>query len=230
MELLICMVTHSFSPGWSSRLEGELSADYFRVIREKICQDMLAGHVICPTNENIFRAFRLVDFNDVKIVILGQDPYYAQQNQANGLAFAVGNDVALPSSLQNIFKEIASDTGSKPTDKTLVSFAKQGVFWLNTALTTILGKAYVHGDLWKAFTDKVIVELSKRDEPIIFMLWGNKAKEKKCLIDTKRHHVLEAAHPSGLSAYRGFLGCRHFSRANEILVKMGKQPINWGAK
>lgn len=220
---------YSFAPEWEGRIGAELSKDYFKNIREKICQDMLAGHAICPTNEHIFRVFRLVDYGDIKVVILGQDPYYAESNQANGLAFAVGNDVAIPSSLRNIFKEIAEDIGEKPTDRTLVATAKQGVFWLNTALTTRLGEAYAHGDLWKHFTNKIISELNARLDPIVFMLWGNKAKVYKSLIDTTRHYVLEAAHPSGLSASRGFYQCRHFSRANEILRKLGKTDINWVA-
>jgi uracil-DNA glycosylase len=170
----------------------------------------------------------LVDFDDVGVVVIGQDPYYAQENQANGLAFAVDDGVDIPSSLRNIFKEIVSDVGVKPMDRTLISYARQGVFWLNTALTTTLGVPYAHGDLWKPFTDKVLEELGKRSDAIVFMLWGNKAKEKRKFIDTGKHYILEAAHPSGLSASRGFFGCKHFSQANCLLKKLGRKEIDWG--
>lgn len=218
----------SLAPQWETLLGQEFDQPYFGEIRQAICRDMLNGHKICPDNSAIFRVFRLVDFDNVKIVILGQDPYYAQENQANGLAFAVAPDVALPSSLQNIFKAVERDVGQRPGDRTLLSWAQQGVFLLNTALTTRLGEAYAHGVLWAQFTQRVLVELAQRTDPIVFMLWGSKAKQYRRIIDAKQHLVLEAPHPSGLSAYRGFYDCKHFSRANQFLCDIGKAPIDWG--
>lgn len=219
--------SNSLAPQWTTMLASEFEKPYFGDIRQTICRDMLNGHRICPSNSEIFRAFRLVDYHDVKIVILGQDPYYAQENQANGLAFAVAPDVVLPSSLQNIFKAVERDVGQEPGDRTLLSWARQGVFLLNTALTTRLGEAYAHGVLWEQFTHRVLTELARRLDPIVFMLWGRKAQKYKSIITAKQHLILEAPHPSGLSAYRGFFECKHFSQANQFLQDIGKKTIDW---
>ena len=213
---------------WADFLKQEIEAEYFYPIRNKICDDMLLGHKICPAGHSMFRIFEDVEYDKIKVVILGQDPYYAKLDEANGYAFAVGENIKTPSSLRNIFKEIAANFNSEaPKDKTLEYIVKQGVFLLNTALTTRFGEAYAHGKYWQPFTDKVISVLNDRDEPIIFMLWGKKAIAKKPLLTNKHHFVLEASHPSGLSAYRGFLGCGHFAEANRILGELGKSAINW---
>lgn len=216
---------------WRDFIAREEQKPYFTTIIDGLCADMLEEKEICPVSHSMYRIFGAVPYDDVRVVVLGQDPYYANPNEANGFAFAVGQEVKIPSSLRNIFKEIASDIGEgMPTDKTLEYLVAQGVFLLNTALTTRLGQAFAHGDLWQPFTDNVISFLNARQEPIVFMLWGSKAKKKKELITGKHHYILEAAHPSGLSAHRGFFGCRHFSKANAILKKIGKEPVNWGGQ
>jgi len=213
---------------WEDFLKKELESEYFYPIRNKICEDMLLGHKICPAKHSMFRIFEELEYDKIKVVILGQDPYYANLDEANGYAFAVGENIKIPSSLRNIFKEIATDSGREmPKDKTLDYMVQQGVFLLNTALTTRLGEAFAHGKYWQPFTDKVISALNEREDPIVFMLWGQKAIAKKNLLTNKHHFVLEAPHPSGLSAHRGFFGCKHFSVANKILINLKKTAIDW---
>jgi uracil-DNA glycosylase len=212
---------------WDTFLRQEIEEPYFCKIREIICEDMLADYIICPAQHSMFRIFEELEYDDIKVVILGQDPYYANLNEANGFAFAVGEDVKIPSSLRNIFKEIADNFGGRqPRDRTLRHWVQQGVFLLNTALTTRYGEAFAHGKYWQPFTDRVIQKLGERSEPLIFMLWGAKASAKRTLI-ADHHFVLEAPHPSGLSAHRGFYGCEHFIKANQILEKLGKSKIDW---
>jgi uracil-DNA glycosylase len=184
---------------------------------------------VFPKQENIFRAFERTPFSQVKVVIIGQDPYY-NDGQACGLCFSVPAGVILPPSLKNIYKEIESDLGIKKdiTNGNLEVWANQGVFLLNTALTVIAHTPASHkGKGWEEFTDTVITAISEKHEHIVFMLWGNYAQSKKGLIDTKKHLVLEAPHPSPLSAYTGFVGCKHFSKCNKYLKKYGKGEVMW---
>jgi uracil-DNA glycosylase len=186
------------------------------------------GKTIYPAGKFIFNAFDATPFQNVKVVILGQDPYHGP-GQAHGLSFSVPAGVALPPSLLNIFKELQSDVGlSMPSQGDLTRWAQRGVFLLNASLTVRQGEPMSHAQIgWATFTDTVISLLSEKREKLVFMLWGKFAKEKSVLIDEKKHLVLKAAHPSPLSAHQGFLGCRHFSEANQYLVKNGIDPIDW---
>ncbi len=176
---------------------------------------------------DIFNAFKFCPYEDVKVVILGQDPYHGE-GQAHGLAFSVKKGVEIPPSLKNIYKELESDIGFEPpAHGCLESWAKQGVFLLNTSLTVRKGQPLSHhGKGWETFTDHVISLLSQREKPMVFLLWGGNARSKKPLIDRSRHLVLEAPHPSPLSAYAGFFGCKHFSKANDFLAKIG-ESVDW---
>lgn len=210
---------------WDEVLNEEYSKPYFVKLTERVDGEYAAGKVFPPKPE-IYSAFKSVPYDEVKVVILGQDPYHGD-GQANGMAFAVGKGVELPPSLVNIFKEIRDDVGVTPNGSTLVGWAKQGVLLLNTVLTVRAHEPQSHGELgWQVFTDAVITSLARREKPMVFMLWGSKALAKKQLIPP-RHLVLESAHPSPLSAYRGFFGCRHFSKANEFLRSKGMTPIDW---
>ena len=184
--------------------------------------------VVFPPREEWFSAFWLTPPRQVRAVILGQDPYHAP-GQAHGLAFSVREGTKLPPSLRNIYQELSADLGvPAPASGDLTPWARQGVLLLNTVLTVRAGAANSHKDCgWQQFTDEVIKIVSDREEPMVFMLWGANARSKKNLIDTKKHLVLECAHPSPLSAYNGFFGCRHFSKCNDFLVKHGQAPINW---
>ncbi len=197
-------------------------------LREFLHKEKIERKTIYPKGVNIFRAFDLTPLEKVKVVILGQDPYHGE-NQAHGLCFSVKPGIQLPPSLVNIYKELESDLGIKPVKHGyLESWAKQGVLLLNSVLTVEQGKAASHqGKGWEKFTDQVIDILNNRPYPIIFVLWGSYAQQKGQFIDVKRHVVLSAAHPSPLSAYRGFFGCRHFSKINEYLHRWGEDPINW---
>lgn len=183
---------------------------------------------IYPPPASIFKSFEACPFESVKVVILGQDPYHGP-NQANGLCFSVNDGVPLPPSLQNIFKEIESDIGSAALRSgNLMRWATQGVLLLNATLTVEGGKAGSHQRKgWEQFTDRVIEEISQRREGVVFLLWGRYAQEKGAAIDTQKHLVLKAAHPSPLSAHSGFFGCKHFSRANAYLLEAGREPIDW---
>lgn len=184
---------------------------------------------IYPPAKEVFTAFRLTNLHKIKVVIIGQDPYY-HFNQAHGLAFSVNKGVIIPPSLKNIYKEIVSDL-SCPNDfidGSLNSWSDQGVFLLNSVLTVESGKPASHFNIgWQVFTDQVIRIINKYLNGIVFLLWGNFSKNKSFLIDNKKHYILQASHPSPLSAYRGFFGCRHFSQTNKILIKQGKTPIKW---
>jgi uracil-DNA glycosylase len=177
---------------------------------------------------DIFNALRLTSYSQVKAVILGQDPYH-QPNQAHGLCFSVKPNVKIPPSLSNIFKELNEDLGiAVPEHGCLIPWAKQGVLLLNTILTVRAGKPMSHrGQGWEIFTDEVLIQLNKRQKPVIFMLWGSPARKKVNLITNPIHYILEAPHPSPLSAHYGFFGSRHFSKANKILQELGQTSINW---
>ena len=212
---------------WKELLSEEFEKPYFVSLSEYLKREKLSGIKIYPKGPDIFNAFNMTPVPDVKIVILGQDPYHGP-GQAHGLSFSVPEGVALPPSLQNIYKELYTDLGIKPANSgSLLKWAQQGVFLLNAVLTVRAGEAASHSKIgWMDFTDAVISKLSKERDGIVFMLWGNFAKGKRELIDTSRHFVLEAPHPSPL-ARGGFFGCRHFSKANDFIKSKGKEPINW---
>lgn len=212
---------------WKEHLSGEFNKEYFKELRSFVHGEYSSKKVF-PNPHDMFRAFDLCPFDDVKVVILGQDPYHGP-GQANGLCFAVNEGVTLPPSLQNIFKEIESDLGHS-VEKTgdLERWAKQGILLLNATLTVRAREAGSHqGKGWEEFTDAAIKALSEEREGIVFMLWGKYAKEKGKDIDWTKHLVLEAAHPSPFSAHSGFFGCKHFSQANEYLKNRGEKPIEW---
>ena len=221
------MNTKHLHKQWTSILEEEFSKNYFRKIMREI-KNCNSKDLLCPKRENIFRAFEITNFSDLKIVILGQDPYHGK-NQANGLAFAVNKNNKIPPSLRNIFKEIKNDLNIDPlTSKDLESWASQGVLLLNSSLSVKLGIANSHSKLgWELFTNKILKEISLMKNKVVFVLWGNFAKKKESLIDTKKHLILKAPHPSPLSAYRGFFGCKHFSKANDFLRKNDLKEIIW---
>jgi uracil-DNA glycosylase len=215
-------------PSWKEALTEEFNADYFKHLVSFLKEEKQAGHTIYPPGPDIFAAFNLTPFDKVKVVLLGQDPYHGP-NQAMGLSFSVRDGVRFPPSLENIFKELQTDLGiAPPKSGDLTKWAKQGVFLLNAILTVMANQAASHQKKgWEEFTDAVIKTLSDKKEGLIFMLWGKFAQGKEQLIDTSKHYILKAAHPSPFSAYSGFFGCGHFSKANEILKKLGKEEIDW---
>lgn len=212
---------------WRRILEPETKEPYFEKLAKFIKAEYREQKVY-PAPKNIFRAFDLCPFEEVKAVILGQDPYHGE-GQANGLCFAVQSDMALPPSLQNIFKEIKEDMLITPLpDGDLSRWARQGVLLLNATLTVRAATPGSHQKKgWEIFTDQIIKTLSEQKSGLVFLLWGNFAKEKGKMIDRSKHSVLEGAHPSPFSAYNGFFGCRHFSKTNEYLIKKGKEKIDW---
>ena len=213
---------------WKTMLKTEFEADYFKNIKKVLTQEK-SIFKIYPSGTNIFKAFDLTPFNQVKVVIIGQDPYH-EPNQAHGLCFSVLDGVKQPKSLENIFKELQTDLGYPyPKSGNLTSWAEQGVLLLNATLTVRKGEANSHQNIgWQIFTDAVIEKLSVEKEGIIFLLWGGFAKKKGLKIDSNKHHVLSCGHPSPLSANKGhWFGNKHFSKTNELLLKMGKSPINW---
>ena len=215
------------SERWDKILENEFSSDYYLSLREFLKKEYQTT-IVYPSMYDIFNSMKLTDFDNVKVVILGQDPYH-EEGQAMGLSFSVPKGEKIPPSLVNIYKEIGSETGEKmPTHGDLTNWAKQGVLLLNAVLTVKAHQANSHkGKGWEKFTDAVIKAVSDGREKVVFLLWGRNARDKKALIDTKKHLVLECAHPSPLSAYNGFFGCNHFIKANEYLEKNGIQPIKW---
>lgn len=197
------------------------------VVFEHISKLLSEGIVIYPKNESVFKALTLTSLEDIKVVILGQDPYHGP-GQANGLAFSVNEGVPLPPSLKNIFKELQSDLGGElRTNGDLSDWARQGVLLLNSSLTVIEGKPNSMAALWEPVTDEIISRLDERVSPVVFVLWGNNARKKKCLIKNNKDFIIESAHPSPLSANRGFFGTKPFSKINEILRSNGIKPINW---
>ena len=212
---------------WKEALAGEFAKPYFESLVNFLREEKAAGKKIFPPGSQIFRAFDLTPMKDVKVVILGQDPYHGL-GQAHGLSFSVPHGVPAPPSLKNIFKEIESDLGVKMSGcPNLEKWASQGVLLLNAVLTVRSGEAASHSKIgWEQFTDAVIKYISDNCEGVVFMLWGNFARTKRELIDHSRHHVLEAAHPSPL-ARGAFFGCRHFSKANSALSASGRTPIDW---
>jgi uracil-DNA glycosylase len=212
---------------WKNALAGEFDKPYFAQLVRFLHQEKGAGKVIYPPGSQIFRAFELTPLDQVKVVILGQDPYH-NPGEAMGLSFSVPDWVRMPPSLRNIFSEIEQDLGIRMSGRpNLENWARQGVLLLNSILTVEAGKAASHRNIgWQEFTDAVIRTISERCDGVVFLLWGNFAKAKASLIDPTRHHVLQAAHPSPLAG-GAFFGCRHFSQTNSILISEGKTPINW---
>jgi len=214
---------------WTEQLASEKQQDYFVETINYVAERRAAGINVYPPKDKVFEALSATPFDDIKVVILGQDPYHGP-NQAHGLCFSVMPGVKTPPSLVNIYKELAQDIEGfvTPEQGYLQSWAKQGVLLLNTVLTVEQGQAHSHKHLgWERFTDKIIEQINQQREAVVFLLWGSHAQKKGANIDTNRHLVLNAPHPSPLSAYRGFLGCQHFSRANQYLLKHGKQSIDW---
>ena len=213
---------------WKEVLKEEFEKDYFHQLRNFLKSEKSNGSPIFPPGNRIFAAFELVPFSKVKAVILGQDPYHGK-GQANGLCFSVNDGIDFPPSLQNIFKELNSDLQIPiPSSGNLEPWCQQGVFLLNAILTVrenSPGSHQKHG--WEQFTDAVIRELSEKRNGLVFILWGKYAQQKLNLIDTHKHFVLTAPHPSPFSVHTGFYGCKHFSKTNNILIREGKQPINW---
>ena len=212
---------------WKNALAGEFGKPYFASLVRFLHEEKASGKKIFPPGSQIFKAFELTPVSQVKVVILGQDPYHGL-GQAHGLSFSVPDGIPAPPSLKNIFKEIEADLGIRMSGyPNLEKWARQGVLLLNAVLTVRSGEAASHSKIgWQEFTDAVIKYISDNCEGVVFMLWGNFARTKRDLIDTSRHHVLEAAHPSPL-ARGAFFGCRHFSQANNLLMASGKTPIDW---
>lgn len=217
-------------PRWKALLSPEKEKDYFRELSHFLNEEHRNGETIYPPKPLIFRALQSVDYDQVKVVILGQDPYHGA-SQALGLCFGVPEELRpKPPSLMNIYKEISSDLGLDMTraGSELTGWAAQGVLLLNTVLTVRASQAFSHRDKgWEHFTDRIIELLNERKSPMIFLLWGAAAQKKKALLTNSIHRILEAPHPSPLSASRGFFGCRHFSKANELLRELGHEPIQW---
>jgi uracil-DNA glycosylase len=216
------------APAWNTLLKEQFNAPYFSELKNFLAEEKKAGIVVYPPVGNIFSAFDLTPFENVKVVLLGQDPYHGA-GQAHGLCFSVADGVPPPPSLVNIFKELKNDLGI-PIAKggNLAKWAKQGVLLLNATLTVRANTAGSHQNKgWETFTDAIIRSLSEEKTGLVFLLWGKYAQAKEMLIDKTKHHVLKAPHPSPFSADSGFFGCKHFSKTNEILKQQGKQPIDW---
>ncbi|MFS1703271.1 uracil-DNA glycosylase [Alteromonas sp. AMM-1] len=216
-------------PGWQDVLGPVKHADFFQQLMARVDAERMAGKAIYPPASDVFNALTLTPLEDVKVVILGQDPYHGP-GQAHGLCFSVLPGIKTPPSLVNIYKELAQDIDGFriPSHGNLTQWAKQGVLLLNTVLTVEQGKAHSHAKWgWEAFTDAVIKSVNDTQQGVVFLLWGSHAQKKGQNIDTQKHYVLNAPHPSPLSAHRGFLGCGHFSQTNALLSQQGKQPVNW---
>lgn len=212
---------------WDSILKEEFEKDYYKKI-EEFLEEEYKRETIFPEREKIFEAFKLTPFKKVKVVILGQDPYHGR-GQSHGLAFSVQKDVKIPPSLRNIYKELKTDLGLEiPNNGYLKSWAEEGVLLLNTALTVREGQANSHRKVgWEIFTDNVIKRINEKKDPVVFILWGNNAKEKEKYITNPIHHVVKSYHPSPLSASRGFFGTRPFSKANKFLKEHGRGQVDW---
>ena len=215
-------------PSWLERLRGEFGESYMAELKRFLVAEKQAGKRIFPKGSDWFRALDLTPLEEVRVVILGQDPYHGA-GQAHGLCFSVPGGVRPPPSLVNIYKELESDLGIKPARHGFLEhWAKQGVLLLNSVLTVEMGRAASHRERgWERFTDRIIAAVNAKAEPVVFMLWGSYAQKKAAFVDTSKHLVLRAAHPSPLSAHSGFFGCKHFSKANAFLESKGLQPVDW---
>jgi uracil-DNA glycosylase len=228
---LLIMATIKLEPSWKIYLVKEFEKDYMKNLKSFLIEQKQKGKIIYPHGDDIFNAFNLTPFDQVKVVIIGQDPYHGE-NQAHGLCFSVKKGVPIPPSLVNIFKELQDDQGVKiPPHGHLEHWAESGVLLLNSVLTVEKGKAGSHhGRGWEEFTDKVIEILNEKKENLVFILWGSPAQKKAQFVDNKKHLVIKAPHPSPLSAYRGFFGSKPFSKTNNYLIKKGISPIDWQLK
>lgn len=216
-----------FKNDWAEKLEDEFDKPYFQKLRAFLKEEY-ANETIYPEVDDIFNAFHYTSFENVKVVILGQDPYHGI-GQAHGLSFSVKPDVTIPPSLRNIFKELHNDIGcQKPNNGYLVKWAEEGVLLLNNVLTVRNGQAHAHKGMgWETFTDSVIELFNEKTTPIVYILWGGAAQKKQALIDTTLHYLVKAPHPSPLSAYKGFFGSKPFSTTNQYLKALGKKKIDW---
>lgn len=212
---------------WNEIIGGEFEKDYYKSLRAFL-KDEYANETVYPSMYDIFNALKATAYSSVKVVILGQDPYHGP-SQAHGMSFSVKEGIRKPPSLCNIYREISEELGIQMSESGyLMPWAKQGVLLLNTVLTVRSGRPASHaGHGWEIFTDEVLRKLNEREDPIVFLLWGTPARKKKVLLTSQRHAILEAPHPSPLSAYYGFFGCGHFKKANDYLVSWGKTPIDW---
>ena len=211
---------------WDIILQEEIKKPYFKKLGVFV-KNEYGKKTVYPEYKNIFNALKLTDYDEVKVVILGQDPYHGPK-EAHGLSFSVQKGVKRPPSLDNIFKELKNDLGIERTNNDLTDWAKEGVFLLNSIMTVVKDSPLSHKDKgWEIFTDDLIKLLNKREKPIVFILWGSYARSKKALITNKNHYIIEAPHPSPLSAYRGFFGSKPFSKTNNFLVTNGIPPIKW---
>jgi uracil-DNA glycosylase len=222
------MNINNINKTWFANLKNEFSEPYFLELDKFLAEQKKSGAVIYPPEDKIFNALNLTDFNNIKVVILGQDPYHGP-NQAQGLSFSVQTGLKLPPSLKNIYKELATDIGTKPTvNGNLEPWAKQGVLLLNAVLTVEQANANAHANKgWEQFTDSIIKLVSQKHSNVVFILWGSYAQKKDKLIDESKHLIIKDAHPSPLSAYRGFFGSKPFSKTNNYLIKNNKKPIDW---
>lgn len=220
--------TENLEESWRTPLQNEFAQPYMRTLAKFLCAEKAKGKTVFPEQQEYFRALDLTPLTDVRVVILGQDPYHGE-GQAHGLCFSVRPEVKIPPSLMNIYKELQNDLGIAPARHGfLESWARQGVLLLNSVLTVENAQAASHqGRGWEKFTDRIIHTVNEKAGPAVFMLWGAYAQKKAAFVDPRKHLVLGAPHPSPLSAHRGFLGCRHFSRANKFLVENGRAPVNW---
>ena len=215
-----------FNNSWDLILQDEMKKSYFKHIKEFIKEERLIK-TIYPSANDLFNAFKLTDFKDIKVVILGQDPYHGEK-EAMGLSFSVRRGVRTPPSLRNIFKELKDDLNITRTDTDLSDWAKQGVFLLNTVLTVEKDKANSHKEIgWEIFTDYVISQIDEKLDNVVFILWGRQARDKKKIMSNKNNYIIESSHPSPLSAYHGFFGSKPFSKTNNYLEEHNKKKINW---
>ena len=219
-------MNYKVNNNWDIILKDEYEKEYFKNLLNYINEEY-NNKTVYPLKENIFKALEYTDYNDIKVVILGQDPYHGE-GEAQGLSFSIPNDIKITPSLRNIFKELKNDLNIERTNTDLSDWAKQGVLLLNAILTVCKDTPLSHKDKgWEIFTDEIIKKINEREEPVVFILWGNYARSKKKLITNKNHYIIESAHPSPLSASRGFFDSKPFSKTNNILISINKESIRW---
>lgn len=219
-------MNYKVNNNWDIILKDEYEKEYFKNLLNYINEEY-NNKTVYPLKENIFKALEYTDYNDIKVVILGQDPYHGE-GEAQGLSFSIPNDIRITPSLRNIFKELKNDLNIERTNTDLSDWAKQGILLLNAILTVCKDTPLSHKDKgWETFTDEIIKKINEREDPVIFILWGNYARSKKKLITNKNHYIIESAHPSPLSASRGFFDSKPFSKTNNILISINKESIRW---
>lgn len=219
-------MNYKVNNNWDIILKDEYEKEYFKNLLNYINEEY-NNKTVYPLKENIFKALEYTDYNDIKVVILGQDPYHGE-GEAQGLSFSIPNDIKITPSLRNIFKELKNDLNIERTNTDLSDWAKQGILLLNAILTVCKDTPLSHKDKgWETFTDEIIKKINEREDPVIFILWGNYARSKKKLITNKNHYIIESAHPSPLSASRGFFDSKPFSKTNNILISINKESIRW---